>query len=720
MRKVLLTPAFCLTATVSLAQDPGYRAGDVIELDAIIVDGSITANCVPQDAAREDGDTRPVCLGRGVGRGDLPGATLDHSQFDRLPTGARANTLVKRLPSVTTGGGPGEDKDARVLGLDKEYTRTLVDGLQLPDGGEKREFNLDRYPVAMVDSVEVVRAKTADMEADGIAGKILLHTKDIPDELTRRVEATMGRGSDGLNTYGLTGHVGGMITPDFGAQAVINIARDGGSKEKVKDAANGTRETESESKPITSREILGDVMVGTEVGTFRFKPTVLWQEEAKDKTKAKFTAAGASNGREVEDEDKVKQTVGASLSWVETFGVLELEARGSVFRGSEDKDKTKSTYRANGALQSSETESEHKVDENRSFEMDAKAPILVGPLDGKVKMGLAYRDKHRTKDKDKNGVLATGKDRYILDEEYAAGFVMGDLAFGDVTLKPGLRYEYNRLDGRDPTTGAQAGGTSHDLLPSVAASWQVNEAWSLSGGIGRSVNRPKFDQLSPFETTSGSTIKIGNPDLDPQRATTYDLDLTRKGKRVELVFGLWHRDITGVIEDVEIGTDASGKTIESPQNVGDGTTTGLSMTQRFGFDHLQSPLWAGLTIGSNQNWARSRLHVAASGETRSFKEQPDFWGDIFVEWHSPSDKLSLMAAAGYAGRITTAGDNGNEVRDSELTLDLKATYTFDNDIQVYVMGENLLETERVKRKANGDVERESGPSLVSIGLIKQF
>ena len=360
------------------------------------------------------------------------------------------------------------------------------------------------------------------------------------------------------------------------------------------------------------------------------------------------------------------------------------------------------------------------MDENRSFEMDAKIPVAFGPLDGKVKAGFAYRDKHRVKDKDKNGVLATGKDRYVLDEEYAAAFVMGDFSTGDVTLKPGLRYEYNRLNGFDPTTGNRAGGTSRDVLPSFVASWQADDLWLLSGGIGTSVNRPKFDQLSPFMTTSGSKTTIGNPDLKPQKAITYDLDLTYKGERAELVFGLWHRNIKGVIEDVTIGTDGSGNPLVSPENVGNGTTTGLSLTQRVSLDHLSSPILRGFTIGSNQNWATSRLHVAATGATRAFKEQPKVWGDVFVEWRSPSDSFSLMAAAGYTAKITSSGDNGDEVRNSELTLDLKATYTFENGMQVYLMGENLLRTERVKRKANGDVERETGPYLISAGLTKRF
>lgn len=297
---------------------------------------------------------------------------------------------------------------------------------------------------------------------------------------------------------------------------------------------------------------------------------------------------------------------------------------------------------------------------------------------------------------------------------------MGDFKLGDVTLKPGLRYEYNRLDGHDPTSGARSGGTARDVLPSFVATWQINDDWLLSGGVGKSVNRPKFDQLSPFSTTSGGTTTVGNPDLDPQRANTYDLDLTYKGDRAELVFGIWHRNIKGVIEDVAFGTDASGNTLVSPQNVGNGTTTGISLTQRVSFDHLASPIWSGFTLGSNQNFAGSKLYVAETNTTRAFKERPEVWGDVFVEWHNPTDALSLMASAGYAGEIRSAGDNGDEVRDSELTLNLKASYTFDNGTQVYLMGENLLKTERVKRKANGDVEREAGPSLISVGLTKRF
>ncbi|WP_181420896.1 TonB-dependent receptor plug domain-containing protein [Rhodobacter viridis] len=703
------------------AEEAGPDAAGVFALDTILVNGTSAAHCLPRGAARAEADTRPECLGRGVGRADLPGATLDASQFDRLPTGARANALIKRLPTITTGGGPGEDKDARIMGLDKEYTRTLVDGYQLPDGGEKREFNLDRFPVAMIDQVEVVRTKTADMETDGIAGKVILHSKDIPETLTRTLSVRGGQTSDGIGNFGISGHIGGMFTADFGAQAVINIARDGASKTKVKTSPSGAVERTLEEKPQPAREFLGDVMWRSEIGTFRFKPVYLDQTEEKTKDLQKLTADGAFNGSETGAEDKTKQTRGATLSWGEQIGGFDIEARAGYMRGDEDKTAATTTTTAAGAG-TGKLETEDKADVNRTLEVDAKTPIHLGAVAGELKFGLALRDKSRDKTKVSNGAVATGKESYALDESYRAAYVMGKFDLGGtVTLKPGLRFEAVTLEGTSIGSGLRAEGKARDLLPSLAASWQINDRWTLSGGLGRSVNRPKFDLLAPFETTSGSTLTVGNPDLDPQPANTYDLDLTFKGDHAELVFGLWHRNIKGVIEEgTATGEIRDGKTVVSAQNVGDGTTSGVSLTQRISLAHLESPVLRGFTLGANENWASSKLHVAVTGATRKFKEQPNFWGDVFVEWTDPSERLILMAAYNYTGKLPAVGDSGTDWRESEDTLDLKVSYDFDNGTELYLLGENVLEGARVTHAANGDVTRETGPSLVTLGVTRRF
>jgi len=47
----------------------------------------------------------------------------------------RAGDVLKRLPGLFMGGPPGENKDVRLRGLDKEYTQILVDGERVSGGG---------------------------------------------------------------------------------------------------------------------------------------------------------------------------------------------------------------------------------------------------------------------------------------------------------------------------------------------------------------------------------------------------------------------------------------------------------------------------------------------------------------------------------------------------------------------------------------------------------
>ncbi len=92
-----------------------------------------------------------------------------------------AGDVLRRLPGVLFGGEPGESKDVRIRGLDKEYSQVLINGRRIPGGGEKREFQLDQLPVDLIERIEVIRAPTADMDSQGIAGTINIILKKIPE-----------------------------------------------------------------------------------------------------------------------------------------------------------------------------------------------------------------------------------------------------------------------------------------------------------------------------------------------------------------------------------------------------------------------------------------------------------------------------------------------------------------------------------------------------------
>lgn len=84
--------------------------------------------------------------------------------------------VIRRMPSVSFGGPPGENNDARLRGLHKDYTQILLDGRPVTG----REFAIDQIPASQVERLEIIRTPTADMDAQGIAGAVNIVLKKYP------------------------------------------------------------------------------------------------------------------------------------------------------------------------------------------------------------------------------------------------------------------------------------------------------------------------------------------------------------------------------------------------------------------------------------------------------------------------------------------------------------------------------------------------------------
>lgn len=713
----------CLSGVVAAS---GAKAQDVTQLERLVIAGKADRLCLPVGTEREAGDTRARCVGEGVAREDLPGDTIDRTLYTVLPTGPRVQDVVKRLPGVVTGGAPGEDKDARVLGLDKEYTRTTVDGIPLPDGGEKREFNLDRLSTVLVDSAEVIRGRRAEMEGDGIAGRVDIKLRDIPATFGWEASSAVGGSTDDhvQHWHSIVG--GGMLNEHFGAQGGFAYSDQAISKDKEKfDKDGNLTERESETKPVKSRDLLLDILWQNDANALRFKPIYLDQTETKDKTKTKYKN-GEVDGTESEWERKRKRTAGGTLSWRHDFDALDgasLEMRAGYFRGSEDKTKTKRVFKKDGSEDAGkrESETEDKTDTIVQGEAAMTLPVDLGELEHVLKFGglVRYKDRGKTKAKlDANGdPKSLGvKDSYELSEWVAAGFVQDKIRVTDrITIVPGVRIEAARLDST-ARSGVDGNGTAVDILPSLPVEFALAERWSLKASAARVVNRPKFDLLIPYEEEKDDRFVLGNPDLRPERGWAFDADLTYRADHLALGFGVFHREISRIIEEVDTGRVSSGKSVYRAENVGDGWTSGVILSQRVSLDFLDMPVLDGFAISSSQTFARSRLREYATGNKRAFKEQPKFWADMAAEWADPSRRLFVSAALGYTGKVSKSGDGGDEYREPELSLDAQVRYRITDNLEFFALGENLTRTERVKIKADGSREVERGATSFYAGL----
>ena len=75
--------------------------------------------------------------------------------------------VLRRLPGVTTPGGPGRGGAPRLRGLGGGYTQLLIDGEPIPRG-----FSLESLTPEQVERIEILRAPTAETGARAIAGTI--------------------------------------------------------------------------------------------------------------------------------------------------------------------------------------------------------------------------------------------------------------------------------------------------------------------------------------------------------------------------------------------------------------------------------------------------------------------------------------------------------------------------------------------------------------------
>ena len=121
---------------------------------------------------------------------------------------------------------------------------------------------------------------------------------------------------------------------------------------------------------------------------------------------------------------------------------------------------------------------------------------------------------------------------YVVSEETNAFYGQANFNFDLVRGNIGVRYidtdvlsfGYASLDGAVPERTSE--GSYSEWLPRVNLVADVNEDIVLRAGFGRDIRRPNFNNLSlaaSFPTSPNSAVRIGNPNLAPERVTSFDI-----------------------------------------------------------------------------------------------------------------------------------------------------------------------------------------------------
>jgi TonB-dependent receptor len=104
------------------------------------------------------------------------------------------SNVLSRVSGISVDRGNGGDAEFLIIrGMDKQYNTTLINGVKIPSPDNKdRYVPLNIFPADLVQSIEVFKTLTPDMEGDASGGVVNMIMKTAPDRL--RIDGFFGTG----------------------------------------------------------------------------------------------------------------------------------------------------------------------------------------------------------------------------------------------------------------------------------------------------------------------------------------------------------------------------------------------------------------------------------------------------------------------------------------------------------------------------------------------
>lgn len=128
-------------------------------------------------------------------------SVVSTDQIGKFPD-ANIGDAVKRIPGITMQVDQGEARNIIVRGLSPQLNSVTLNGSRIPSAeGDNRNVQMDLIPADMIQSIEVSKAITPDMDADALGGAVNLITRTSPQGF--RLSSTLGSGINFITDKGI-------------------------------------------------------------------------------------------------------------------------------------------------------------------------------------------------------------------------------------------------------------------------------------------------------------------------------------------------------------------------------------------------------------------------------------------------------------------------------------------------------------------------------------
>lgn len=264
----------------------------------------------------------------------------------------------------------------------------------------------------------------------------------------------------------------------------------------------------------------------------------------------------------------------------------------------------------------------------------------------------------------------------------------------DVTMTFGARFTYDERFGEH-------------VAPRVYGVWEMLDGFFLNGGVATGYRTPELREFVEdyFLTTNrGRGVIPGNPDLEPEESTSYELGVRFEDGGTRFTATAFQTDFKNKIETRDTGNtitiDGTNFDLFEYFNVGEAEVRGVEIT-------AGAFVTSNVEIGGSFTYTESERLSDDELKGQPLARTPDYQASVRVDWWEPIEDLNLWAAAHYIGEsvLINSSSRGNTVEQHAgyATGDIGANYAINDHFTVKGVVYNLLDKE-IRDESHGTVQ----------------
>jgi vitamin B12 transporter len=545
--------------------------------------------------------------------------------------------LLRDVPglAVSRSGVQGSQTQIRARGTEANHLLVLIDGVEANDPSQSDELNWGTLSADDIERIEVIRGPQSSMRgSDAMAGVINIVTRSADQPFSAKLFTEAGSFSTQRSGFNIGGKQGNF------------------------DIRLGVSDTQTDGDNISRS---GNEKDGYENTSINLKAGY----QASDELKLSF-AARQSDGMNEFDADN------------DFDGFVEDQDRVSEFRNS--------TMRLQGDYISANGRWQHKLviaqsnNDNEAFADGTLGNVTASTKDQFQYIGSMFWDggaqrvsvlaEREEEDFQQRGPLNWGLDPNQDRERDTDSFAIeyrSDISENLTVAASGRHDNNSEFENADTYR--------------IEAIYQLNDGLRLRTAYGTAVKNPSFSERFGFYTNF-----IGNPNLEPEESTSWELGVDQQLGELSLSATLFDSELENEINGFVY--DPSTFAYTSGNNEGLSQRQGVELTAAVNMDDS-------LSINAAYTYTDSvEAHLAGgyNDEVRRARHT----GSLNLAWQV-MDNLQISANAQYNGSQTDVyfppwpTPSQTVTLDDYTLLNINANYSASDNLEIYLRLDNLLD-----------------------------